>query len=323
MKANLPVFRESCTFDWRIREEQHARESVGLVRKSFAQFERSTFMQSTSVHVQHYRTQGREHWARNISSKCHDHSMPITLWPAQLYTCWWSLATSKMPNVSSHKSRIRDISINGVMMNGYNLNDEPHKCLELFHRIKDQNIAENEVIPLAAVCACSHIGLRSFSRKVIDAIPPQSLENRHLQNALIDMWVSGIASEEVNAWTTICAFFACSRVKWATSTKRKRCFDRFLIPMWSPIMRWVRLGCRLFHWEVSFSVAVNAYGRNGMGADAIDVYRQMPANIRDEVSHICVMNACSHAGLVDEARTIFDAVGRKTEKIIGTMVCSS
>ena len=59
-----------------------------------------------------------------------------------------------------------------------------------------------------------------------------------------------------------------------------------------------------------------------MGADAIDVYRQMPANIRDEVSHICVMNACSHAGLVDEARTIFDAVGRKTEKIIGTMVRS-
>ena len=60
-----------------------------------------------------------------------------------------------------------------------------------------------------------------------------------------------------------------------------------------------------------------------MGADAIDVYRQMPANIRDEVSHICVMNACSHAGLVDEARTIFNTVGRKTEKIIGTMVCSS
>ena len=95
-------------------------------------------------------------------------------------------------------SRVKNpnMAISGVMMNGYNLNDEPHKCLELFHRIKDQNIAENEVIPLAAVCACSHIGLRSFSRKVIDAIPPQSLENRHLQNAVIDMWVSGISSKE-------------------------------------------------------------------------------------------------------------------------------
>ena len=58
-----------------------------------------------------------------------------------------------------------------------------------------------------------------------------------------------------------------------------------------------------------------------MGAEAIDTYRQMPVHMRDEISHICVINACSHAGLVDEARSIFNAVGRKTEKIIGTMVC--
>jgi pentatricopeptide repeat protein len=84
-----------------------------------------------------------------------------------------------------------DMSINGVMMNGYNLNDEPDKCLQLFHRIKDQGIGPNEVIPLAAVCACSHIGLRTVSRKVIDSLPAPSLESRRLQNAMIDMWVSG------------------------------------------------------------------------------------------------------------------------------------
>ena len=83
-----------------------------------------------------------------------------------------------------------DMSINGVMMNGYNLNDEPDKCLQLFYRIKDQNIAPNEVIPLAAVCACSHIGLQTISRNLIDHIPGESLQSRHLQNALIDMWVS-------------------------------------------------------------------------------------------------------------------------------------
>ena len=75
-------------------------------------------------------------------------------------------------------------------MNGYNLNDEPDKCLQLFYRIKDQNIALNEVIPLAAVCACSQIGIQTISRNTVDHIPAKSLQSRHLQNALIDMWVS-------------------------------------------------------------------------------------------------------------------------------------
>lgn len=59
-----------------------------------------------------------------------------------------------------------------------------------------------------------------------------------------------------------------------------------------------------------------------MVADAITLYRQMPSTIRDEVSHVCVMNACSHGGLIDEARTIFNAISNKTEKIVGAMVCS-
>jgi pentatricopeptide repeat protein len=84
-----------------------------------------------------------------------------------------------------------EMAINGVMMNGYNLNDEPDKCLQLFYRITDQGIGPNEVIPLAAVSACSHIGLRKVSRKVIDSLPTRSLENRRLQTAMIDMWVSG------------------------------------------------------------------------------------------------------------------------------------
>jgi pentatricopeptide repeat protein len=84
-----------------------------------------------------------------------------------------------------------EMAINGVMMNGYNLNDEPDKCLQLFHRIKDEGIGPDEMIPLAAVRACSRIGLRAVSRKVIDFFPTQSLESRRLQNAMIDMWVSG------------------------------------------------------------------------------------------------------------------------------------
>jgi hypothetical protein len=69
--------------------------------------------------------------------------------------------------------------------------------------------------------------------------------------------------------------------------------------------------------------SVNAYGRNGMGSDAVAVYRQMPEKMRNAMSHVCVLNACSHSGLVDEAQAIFNEIDIKSERIISTMVSLS
>jgi PPR repeat len=68
--------------------------------------------------------------------------------------------------------------------------------------------------------------------------------------------------------------------------------------------------------------SVNAYARNGMGSDAIALYRRMPEKMRDTVSHVCVLNACAHSGLVDEAQAIFNEIDMKSERIISTMVSS-
>lgn len=69
-----------------------------------------------------------------------------------------------------------------------------------------------------------------------------------------------------------------------------------------------------------FSFEVNAFGLNGMASQAIQLYKQMPANLRDEISHGSVLNACSHAGFLREARTIFNDIPIKTMPIITTMV---
>ena len=66
---------------------------------------------------------------------------------------------------------------------------------------------------------------------------------------------------------------------------------------------------------------VNAYGRNGMGTEAINLYRQMPENCLDSITHICILSACAHSGLVDEARTIFNEIKIKNEKVMAAMVC--
>jgi pentatricopeptide repeat protein len=70
----------------------------------------------------------------------------------------------------------------------------------------------------------------------------------------------------------------------------------------------------------AYSFLVNAYTRNGMGSDAIALYRQMSEKMHDAVSHVCVLNACSHSGLVDEAQANFNEIDMKSERIHCTMV---
>ncbi|CAF4324222.1 unnamed protein product, partial [Rotaria magnacalcarata] len=55
---------------------------------------------------------------------------------------------------------------------------------------------------------------------------------------------------------------------------------------------------------ITYNAMINAFALNGMGTQAVELYREMPNNLRDHVSQICVLNACSHAGLLHEARTI-------------------
>ena len=65
---------------------------------------------------------------------------------------------------------------------------------------------------------------------------------------------------------------------------------------------------------------VNAYGRCGMGFEAIHLYQTIPESMRDPICHVCVLNACSHVGLIDQAQQIYQQIDSKTEEIITTMV---
>lgn len=72
--------------------------------------------------------------------------------------------------------------------------------------------------------------------------------------------------------------------------------------------------------SVDVCMLVNCYGLNGIGVQAIELYRQMSKELIDEVTYVCVLNACSHSELVDEARSIFQNIQIKTGTIYCTMV---
>jgi pentatricopeptide repeat protein len=86
----------------------------------------------------------------------------------------------KQPNAASY----------GVMMNGYNINSEPQKCLKLFEEVKRQKIMIDERIYVILIGAHSRIGMISMCREVVKQISTEALNSSRMQNSLIDMWVS-------------------------------------------------------------------------------------------------------------------------------------
>jgi pentatricopeptide repeat protein len=60
----------------------------------------------------------------------------------------------------------RDAASYGVIMNGYNLNSEPRKCLKLFEEAKRHEIKLDEPMCVSLVGACSKIGMISICRSI-------------------------------------------------------------------------------------------------------------------------------------------------------------
>ncbi|CAF4379906.1 unnamed protein product, partial [Rotaria sordida] len=73
--------------------------------------------------------------------------------------------------------------------------------------------------------------------------------------------------------------------------------------------------------DFTYNSLIYVYGLNHMGLEAVDLYRKMPDHLCNEITYICVLNACSHSGLLDQAHSIFNEISKKSKKIIAAMVC--
>ena len=84
----------------------------------------------------------------------------------------------------------RDATCYGSLMKLYNIRNEPEKTLDLFKRMKEKKIEPSEITFVLVIDACSAIGDLSLCESIVSQIPKCSLNNRWIQNASIDMWVS-------------------------------------------------------------------------------------------------------------------------------------
>ena len=70
------------------------------------------------------------------------------------------------------------------------------------------------------------------------------------------------------------------------------------------------------------SFLVNVYGLNGEGVKAIELFEHIPPNQRDSWMFVCVLNACSHSKLIEQAEKIFSdiQIEQRNEQIYTIMV---
>ncbi|CAF4666250.1 unnamed protein product, partial [Rotaria sp. Silwood1] len=174
----------------------------------------------------------------------------------------------------------KDTNIFGALMNGYNMNGLSKKCFKILEEMLEENISPNEIIWSIVIGANSQFRLLSRGQYIIDRIPPEIQNKKPIQNSLIRMWG-----------------------KCGSIEKAQNVFESVVD-----------------HDTMTYTAMINAFGLNGMGFEAIQLYRKMPNNLHNEISHICVLNACSHSGLVQEAWSLFNDIPLKTEKIYTTMV---
>ena len=78
--------------------------------------------------------------------------------------------------------------------------------------------------------------------------------------------------------------------------------------------------CHLFKGE-SVNL-VNAYGLNGNGEQAIKLFNRIASEIITESTYVCVLNVCSHSGLIEEGEMIFKMIPqeKRTKQIYTSMV---
>ncbi|CAF3999535.1 unnamed protein product, partial [Rotaria sordida] len=167
-----------------------------------------------------------------------------------------------------------------IMMNGYIKENNPKQVLDLFNQMKIDGIEADLIIYLYIIKALSDIGDYSLSLSFIKQIPHSIAVDNRIHNALIDMWE-----------------------KTGDFDEAKKIFEKIFQPN-----------------QIEYTSMINSYGLNGMGIQALELFHQMPSEFIDERTYICILNACSHSGLVDEARSIFDKIQVKSEKIYSTMI---
>ncbi|KAK4337703.1 hypothetical protein RND71_042190 [Anisodus tanguticus] len=158
-----------------------------------------------------------------------------------------------------------------AMISGYAQNGLTEMAISLFREMQKLDVHPNPVTITSILSACAQLGTLSMGKWVHDLIKKEKFEsNIYVLTALVDMYAK-------------CGNIGEARIVFDSITEKN---------------------------VVTWNAMISAYGLHGCGREALTLFDQMidsgvsPAG----VTFLCVLYACSHAGLVEEGQKIFHSM---------------
>eukprot|EP01018_Ginkgo_biloba_P003474 Gb_25271 [translate_table: standard] len=171
------------------------------------------------------------------------------------------------------KMSIKNVVSWNAMIAADSQNGHTNEALTLFHQMQLAGVKPDSFTMVSVLPACSHLGALQQGKIIHAYIIRSQFELDVVCTALIDMYVK------------------CGSVQNA-----RKLFDRMSkrdVILWSAM--------------------IAGYGMNGLGEEALQLFYQMQqtGTNPNDITFICVLSACSHAGLVDEGWQFFDSMTQK------------
>ncbi|MCO5559087.1 hypothetical protein L7F22_012679 [Adiantum nelumboides] len=164
----------------------------------------------------------------------------------------------------------RDVVCWSALIGGYAKEGESQRALECFKQMQSEGIRPNAVTYVCILNACAVVGALDEGKKIHDEVLEDGLleHNILLGNALVDMYAK------------------CGALAQARSVLEK-------LPSRN---------------VVSWSTLIAGYAQKGQGQQALECFEQMQhENILPDLATIhCLLNLCSHLGLVEKGQELFD-----------------
>ena len=178
-------------------------------------------------------------------------------------------------HILSERIPNKNIVLWGALIAGYAEQDQCHEALDCFEQMCSEGICPNVVTFICILKACGKIRAIDKGKQIHDEIMSRGLLEKDvvLGNALVDMYA-----------------------KCGMLIKAQQVLEEL------PVRN-----------LVSWSALIAGYAQQGQGYEALDCFKRMQTegHTPDEVTFLCVLSACYHSGLLDEAEQLFGIMSRE------------
>ncbi|KAH7433254.1 hypothetical protein KP509_07G061700 [Ceratopteris richardii] len=166
----------------------------------------------------------------------------------------------------------RDVVCWNALIVGYMHDGQGERALDCFKRMKHDGITPDATTYACMLKACASIGACDEGQKIHDEIERQGLLEVDIMvgNALVDMYAK------------------CGKLSKAQEVLHQL----------------------LFRDVVSWNALITGFAQGGLGEQALSCFEKMQSEgiSPDAISFLCILNVCSHLGLVEKGKKIHDVV---------------